>query len=259
MRRLPSPRTLTPRCGRPGGNKRPGQQHCYRRYSRLAIRARMLSKWTLGEVRPGAHPGYRRHQHRRTAGCTATDCCRTFGRRHRRVPRRPSGPGGRFCQRIAERPDPARAGRRSRRGDPSVPGRARRTWQRRHQRCGLCDACGRTRGCPVAVRIASRGRPGGVRAGGGPGVHQPGTEPDHPDRTAGRAPAGLDGVPHGGHRAAHQDLGAADAGAAPRRSGALPGVGARHRPHRRGGPGHAGHHQCGDRVAVVARRRPPVP
>ncbi len=99
------------------------------------------------------------------------------------------------------------------------------------------------------------GRPAPVSAGRGVGVHGLGTKSGHPDRAAGRPPARLDGVPHGGHAAAHQGLGAADAGAASRRPGPFPGHGAEHRPHRCGGPGLPGHHQSDHRVATAAIRR----
>ena len=100
------------------------------------------------------------------------------------------------------------------------------------------------------------GRPDLYRPAEDAGVHELGTERGRPNRAAGRPPARLDGVPHRGHVAARQGLRAADAGAAPRRSGALPGCGAEHRPHRCRRPGYPGHHQRDHRLAAAAVRRP---
>ena len=203
---------------------------------------------------PGADPGYRRHRRGRAAGRAAAHRCRAHGQRHCWAPSRLPGPGRRIRLRAAWRPGPARAGRRSRRGHPPGPGRHHRTRQRGHRRSSPCDPRGRPRRCPAAVRVPGRGPPRAVSTGRGTGVHELVTEPGHPHRTAGRPPARLDGVPHRGHAVAHRRVGPADASPAHRRPGALPGLVAEHRPHRRGGPRHAGHHQHDHRVAAVASR-----
>ncbi|EUA42556.1 NAD dependent epimerase/dehydratase family protein [Mycobacterium xenopi 4042] len=77
----------------------------------------------------------------------------------------------------------------------------------------------------AGARLLFVSRPAATRAvpsGGNAGVQRMDAQPDHPDRPARGPPAGLDGVPHGGHVAARQAVVAAGALVACRRPDPLP-------------------------------------